>query len=348
MLATKAFAAQGAGIPLGPFSFERREPGPHDVAIDISHCGVCHTDIHFVRNDWGMSIYPMVPGHEIIGRVSDIGSHVKKLQPGDPAAVGCLVDSCRACPSCVGGLEQYCENGFVLTYSGYEKDGKTITQGGYSTKIVVDERFVLKVSPKLSPANAAPLLCAGITTYSPLRQSKVGKGHKVAIVGLGGLGHMAVKFAVSFGAEVTVLSTSASKKSDAMRLGAHDFVITTDAAQARRVVNHFHFILDTLSASHDYDMFVGMLKSGGTLVCVGLPPKPIEVPALNIVFGRKSIAGSLIGGLPETQEMLDYCAAQNIAADVEVIPIQQIDKAYERMLRNDVKYRFVIDSASLM
>jgi len=347
MIATKAFAAQYAGAPLAPFSFERREPGRHDVVIEISHCGVCHTDIHFVRNDFGMSMYPMVPGHEIVGKVMAVGGQVKKFRAGDVAAVGCLVDSCRECESCTNGLEQYCQNGFVLTYSGYEKDGKTVTQGGYSTRIVVDERFVLKVSPSMAPERTAPLLCAGITTYSPLRHWKIGKGHKVAVVGLGGLGHMAVKFAASFGAEVTVLSTSAAKEPDSRRLGARDFVLTTDDAQIKRVANQFHFIVDTLSASHDYNSYVGMLRTGGTIVCVGLPPEPIQVPAMNIVFTRKSIAGSLIGGLPETQEMLDYCAAHEIAADVEVIPMQQINDAYARMLKSDVKYRFVIDMASL-
>lgn len=347
MIATKAFAAQQAGSPLAPFSFERRDPGRLDVAIDITHCGVCHTDIHFVRNDFGMSLYPMVPGHEIIGKVTAIGRDVKKVRVGDTVGVGCLVDSCRECESCTNGLEQHCQNGFTLTYSGYEKDGKTITQGGYSNKIVVDERFVLKVSPKLAPDAAAPLLCAGITTYSALRRWKIGKGHKVAIVGLGGLGHMGVKFAASFGAEVTVLSTSASKKSDSQRLGADDFVLTTDDAQVQRATGQFDFILDTLSASHDYNTYLGMLKSGGTLVCVGLPAEPIQVPAFGIVFTRKCIAGSLIGGLPETQEMLDYCASRDITADVEVIPIQQINNGFTRMLNNDVKYRFVIDTTSL-
>jgi len=347
MIPTKAFAAQHVKAPLAPFSFERRDPRPHDVSIDITFCGVCHTDIHFVNNDFGMSIYPLVPGHEIIGQVTAVGNEVTKFRPGDTAAVGCLVDSCRECSFCAAGLEQYCANGFVLTYSGYEKDGKTVTQGGYSTKIVVDERFVLTVPPTGSPEKTAPLVCAGITTYSPLRQWKVGKDHKVAVVGLGGLGHMGVKFAASFGAEVTVLSTSPSKRADAIRLGAHDFVVTTDGEQTRRVAGRFDLILDTLSASHDYNMYLAMLKAGGTLACVGLPPTPIEVPAANIVFSRKCIAGSLIGGLPETQEMLDYCAAQKITADVEVIPIQQINEAYQRMLKNDVKYRFVIDAASL-
>lgn len=347
MIPTKAFAARSAGAPLGPFTFERRDPGPLDVVIDISHCGVCHTDIHFVNNDLGMSLYPMVPGHEIVGKVSAVGRSVKKFKPGDTAAVGCLVDSCRDCSSCARGLEQYCQKGFVLTYSSYEKDGKTVTQGGYSTKVVVAERFVLKVPPKLARDKAAPLLCAGITTYSPLRHWKVGKGQRVAILGLGGLGHMGVKFAASFGADVTVLSTSESKKMDAARLGSHDFVLTTDAAQVKRAANQFDFILDTVAAPHDYNTYLAMLKSDGILVCVGLPPEPISVPAPSLIFARKTIAGSVIGGLPETQEMLDYCAAQNIAADVEVIPMQQINDAYKRMLKGDVKFRFVIDIASL-
>lgn len=347
MITTKAFAAQNVGSSLAPFSFERRDPRPNDVLIDISHCGVCHTDLHFVRNDFGMSLYPMVPGHEIVGKVAAVGANVTAFQPGDTAAVGCLVDSCRHCASCGEGLEQYCENGWVLTYSALEKDGKTVTQGGYSSKIVVDERFVLKVSSTMDAAAAAPLLCAGITMYSPLRHWKIGKGHRVAIVGLGGLGHMGVKLAASMGADVTVLSTSASKKADSQRLGAHDFIVTTDDAEVSRAATQFHFILNTLSASHDYNRYLGMLKSSGTMVCVGLPPEPIHVPAPNIVFTRKSIAGSLIGGLPETQEMLDYCAAQGIAADVEVIAIQQINEAFERMLKSDVRYRFVIDMATL-
>lgn len=347
MISVKGYAAQNATAPLAPYKFERRETGPHDVLIEILYCGICHTDIHFVNNDWGMSMYPMVPGHEIVGKVIKVGNHVKKIKEGDMAGVGCLVDSCRECDNCKEGLEQYCQNGFVLTYSSFEKDGKTLTQGGYSSKIVVDERFVLNVSPKLSPEKTAPLLCAGITTYSPLRYWKVGKGHKVAVLGLGGLGHMAVKFAVSFGAEVTVLSTSPSKEADAKKLGAHHFILTTDEEQFKNAANKFDFIIDTLSASHDYNNYVGLLRTGGTLICVGLPPDPIQVPGFNIVFTRKCIAGSLIGGLPETQEMLDYCAEHNITADVEVIPIQQINEAYERMIKSDIKYRFVIDMASL-
>ena len=347
MPAVKSYAAQDSTSPLAPFDIERRDPGPHDVEIEIQYCGVCHSDLHLLRNDLGISIYPMVPGHEIIGKVISVGDHVKKFKKGDTAGVGCLVDSCRECDNCKEGLEQYCQNGMVFTYSSYEKDGKTVTQGGYSAKIVVDERFVLKVSEKLPLEKAAPLLCAGITTYSPLRYWKVGKGHKVAILGLGGLGHMAIKFAVSFGADVSVLSTSPSKKADAEKLGAHHFVLTNDEEQFKNVANQFDFIIDTVSAPHDYGSYVGLLKTNGTLICVGLPSEPIQLPAINLVFARKCMAGSLIGGLPETQEMLDYCAEHNITADVEVIPIQKINEAFERMLKSDVKYRFVIDMASL-
>lgn len=347
MIPTKSYAVQKAGDTLAPFNFERRNPGPHDIEIDILYCGVCHTDIHLVNNDWGISVYPMVPGHEIIGKVVSVGDHVKKFKAGDTAGVGCLVDSCRDCEYCNNGLEQHCANGYVLTYSAYEKDGKTITPGGYSSKIVVDERFVLKINKKLPPEKAAPLLCAGITTYSPLKQWKVGKAHKLAVIGLGGLGHMAIKFGVAFGADVTVLSTHESKRTDALKLGAHNFVVTTDEEQISTIANSFDFILDTLSATHDYNMYVGLLKTGGTLICVGLPTEPMHVPSFNIVFTRKCIAGSLIGGLPETQEMLDYCAEKNITADVEVIPIQNIQDAYKRILASDIKYRFVIDMNSL-
>jgi uncharacterized zinc-type alcohol dehydrogenase-like protein len=347
MIATKGFAAKEATAPLGPFEFERREPGPYDVQIEILYCGVCHSDIHQVRNEWGGTMYPIVPGHEIVGRVTKVGSAVKKFKEGDLAGVGCLVNSCRDCQNCKEGLEQYCENGSVGTYNSYERDGKTITYGGYSNRIVTTEDFVLKVSEKLPLEGVAPLLCAGITTYSPLRHWKVGKGHKVGVLGLGGLGHMAVKFAVSFGAEVTMLSTSPQKEADAKRLGAHRFALTKDKDQLKELTKYFDFIIDTVSAEHDYNMYLNMLNTNGVMICVGAPPAPAQVPAFNLIFQRRSIAGSLIGGLPETQEMLDYCAEHNIVSDVEVIPMHQINEAYERMLKGDVRYRFVIDMATL-
>lgn len=343
----KAYAAQDATSSLAPFTIDRREPGPHDISIEILFCGVCHTDIHFVRNDIGMSIYPLVPGHEIVGRIIKVGNQVKKFKQGDLAGVGCLVDSCRECNNCNKGLEQYCQNGFVLTYSQYEKDGKTVTQGGYSAKIVVDERFVLKIADTLPLEKVAPLLCAGITTYSPIKYWNIGKGHKVGVVGLGGLGHMAVKFAASFGAEVTVLSTSPSKEADAMKLGAHQFILTENEDQLKKVTNYFDFIIDTISSDHDYEKYLYLLSSSATLILLGVATEPMKLPAIHMVFNRKAVAGSLIGGLPETQEMLDYCAEHNITSDVEVIPIQQINEAYERILKGDVKYRFVIDMASL-
>jgi len=344
---TKAYAAPDATSPLGPFSLDRREPGPHDVQIEILYCGVCHSDIHQARNEWGNSIYPMVPGHEIVGRITKVGDHVTRFKVGDLAGIGCFVDSCRKCPACAAGLEQYCENGMSGTYNGYEQDGKTPTYGGYSTQIVVDEQYTLKVSPNLPLQAVAPLLCAGITTYSPLRHWKVGKGHKVGVMGLGGLGHMAVKFAASFGAEVTMLSTSPSKEADARRLGAHHFALTSDPAVREKLGRHFDFIIDTVSARHDYAATLAMLKTDGVLICVGAPPEPAQVPAFSLIPNRLSIAGSMIGGIRETQEMLDYCAEHNITSDVEVIPIQQINEAYDRMLKGDVKYRFVIDIASL-
>ncbi|SRR5579871_24387 len=344
---TKAFAAQSATTPLAPFGFDRREVGAHDVQIEILYCGVCHSDIHQVKNEWGNSIFPMVPGHEIVGRIIKTGDHVKKFAIGDLAGVGCFVDSCRECPQCKAGLEQYCDVGMVGTYNGYEKDGKTVTYGGYSTNIVVDENYVLRVSEKLPLDAVAPLLCAGITTYSPLRHVGVKKGHKVAVVGLGGLGHMAVKFAASFGAEVTMLSSSPSKEVDAKKLGAHHFVLTSDAKQLSKVKNHFDVILNTVSAPHEYVTYLDLLTTNGTMIVVGAPPKPSEVPAFNLIMKRRSIIGSLIGGIAETQEMLDYCAEHNIVSDVEVIDISYINEAYERMLKNDVKYRFVIDIASL-
>jgi uncharacterized zinc-type alcohol dehydrogenase-like protein len=347
MTATNAYAAQSATTPLAPFNFDRRDPGPHDVQIEILYCGVCHSDIHQVRDEWGGSIYPMVPGHEIVGRVTNVGAHVKKFKVGDLAGVGCFIDSCRACSNCEAGLEQYCDNGMVGTYNGREKVTNLPTYGGYSTQIVVDENYTLSISDKLPLEGVAPLLCAGITTYSPLRHVGVGKGHKVGVMGLGGLGHMAVKFAAAFGAEVTMLSTSKSKEADAKRLGAHHFALTTDAGAMKKMQNSFDFILNTVSAQHEYGPFLDLLRTNGTMIVVGVPPAASKVPAFNLIMKRRSIIGSLIGGIKETQEMLDYCADHNIVSDVEVIPVQKINEAYERMLKNDVKYRFVIDIASL-
>lgn len=347
MLPTNAYAAQNATSPLAPFKFERRNPGEYDVQIEILYCGVCHSDIHQVRNEWGGSRYPMVPGHEIVGRVTNVGSKVSKFRVGDYAGVGCFVDSCRTCPNCKAGLEQYCDSGMVGTYNGVERVTKAPTYGGYSTQIVVDENYTLRVSDKLPLPGVAPLLCAGITTYSPLRYTKVGKGHKVAVVGLGGLGHMGVKFAAAFGAEVTVLSTSKNKEADARKLGAHHFALTTDPAELAKLKGKFDYILNTVSARHDYNMYLDMLTTNGTMIIVGIPPEANEVPAFKLIAKRRSIIGSLIGGIAETQEMLDFCAEHNITSDVEVIDMPYINQAYERMLKNDVKYRFVIDLASL-
>ena len=342
MIAVKGYAADSSTSPLRPFDFERRNLRPKDVLIDILYFGICHSDLHLIRNEWGRSNYPMVPGHEIVGRVIKTGKNAKRFKKGDLAAVGCFVDSCRKCPNCKHGLQQ-----FVLTYNSYEKDGKTITRGGYYTKIVGDEDYVLKVPPKLPLEKVAPLLCAGITTYSPLRYWKIGKRHKVAVLGLGGLGHMAVKFASAFGAKVTVLSGSPKKQRDAKRMGATDFVLTSDTGKMETLTNHFDFLIDTVSATHDFDFYLGMLRTNGVMICVGLPSGEEQLSPFNLVLGRRSIAGSLIGGLPETQEMLDYCAKHKITSDVEVIPIQQVNQAYDRMVKSDVRYRFVIDLASL-
>jgi uncharacterized zinc-type alcohol dehydrogenase-like protein len=347
MPATKAYAAESATTPLVPFTIERRKPKPHDVQIEILYCGVCHSDLHFARNEWGFTVFPIVPGHEIVGRVTAVGDHVKKFKAGDLAGIGCLVDSCRKCDNCKDGLEQYCTNGAVFSYNGQEKDGSGNTYGGYSKSILAHEDFVLKVSDKLPLDAVAPLLCAGITTYSPLRHWKVGKGMRVGILGLGGLGHMGVKFAVSMGAEVTMLSHTASKEADAKRLGAHKFVLTSDGEQIKGVTGYFDFILNTVSAQHDYNFYLGLLRTNGVMVCVGVPPAPTAVHAMSLIFYRHTLAGSLIGGLPETQEMLDYCAEHNIVSDIELIKMQDINEAYERMLKGDVRYRFVIDMASL-
>ena len=348
MTETKAYAAYSATTPLAPYSFERREPGPKDVQIEILFCGVCHSDLHTVRSEWEGTVYPMVPGHEIVGRVSRIGAEVSKFKVGDLAAVGCLVDSCQHCASCAEGLEQYCENGFTGTYGGVEKETGQPTRGGYSDKIVVTEEFVLRVPEGLDPAAAAPLLCAGITTWSPLRHWKVGPGQKVGVVGLGGLGHMAVKLAHALGAHVVLFTTSPGKTEDARRLGADEVVLSRDPEEVAKHANSFHFIIDTVAAPHSLDTYLTLLKRDGALVLVGAPGEPHPSPGvMNMIMGRRSLAGSLIGGIAETQEVLDFCAKHGIASDVEVIPIQQINEAYERMLKGDVKYRFVIDMASL-
>jgi len=348
MIQTKGYAAQTNKSNLAPWSFERREVGPHDVQFDILFCGVCHSDLHQIKDDWFPGIFPMVPGHEIVGRVIKVGDQVTKFKVGDLAATGCMVDSCGHCENCKKDLEQYClDGGSTYTYNGYERDGKTPTYGGYSNTIVVKEEFVLHISDKLDLAATAPLLCAGITTYSPLRHWKVGKGHKLAVLGLGGLGHMGVKFGVAFGAEVTVLSTSPKKEADAKKLGAHHFVVTSDPEQIKAAQGTFDFILDTVSAEHDFNMYLSLLKTDGTMICVGVPSKPAEIAAFSLLAGRKSVAGSGIGGIKETQEMLDFCAEHNIVSDIEMIDIKDIHQAYDRMERGDVRYRFVIDMATL-
>jgi alcohol dehydrogenase (NADP+) len=347
MIPVKGYAAQSPETDLAPWSFERREVGPHDVQFDILYCGVCHSDLHQIKNDWFPGIFPMVPGHEIVGRVVKVGDKVTNFKVGDLAGTGCLVDSCMHCENCHQDLEQYCLEGNTQTYNGMERDGSMPTYGGYSTSIVVKEHFVLKISEKVDLAATAPLLCAGITTWSPLKHWKVGKGHKLAVLGLGGLGHMGVKFGVALGAEVTVLSTSPKKEADAKKLGAHHFVVTTDPEQVKAAHGTFDFILDTVSAPHDFNMYLGLLRTNGVMMCVGVPPEPAEVAAFSLLGGRKSLAGSGIGGLKETQEMLDYCAEHNIVSDIEMINIQDITPAYERMVKGDVRYRFVIDIASL-
>jgi len=332
---------------LGPFRFERRDPGPHDVLIDILYCGICQSDIHQVQDEWGGSTFPMVPGHEIAGRVSRVGAKVKRFKPGDAAGVGCFVDSCRRCSYCKKGLQQFCSVHTAFTYNATEMDGKTRTFGGYSSQIVVNENYALKISPKLPLERVAPLLCAGITTYSPLRHWKVRKGQRVGVVGLGGLGHMAVKLAASMGAEVTVFSTSPSKEADALRLGAKHFVSSKEEAAMSAMAGKLDFIIDTVSAPHPISSFLGLLRPDGTLVLVGASPKPLEVQAFALVMGRKTLAGSLIGGIKETQEMLDYCARKNVLADVEVIPVSKINEAYQRTRKSDVRFRFVIDLKTL-
>ncbi len=347
MTKTKAYAAQTATSPLAPFEISRREVGDHDVQIEIAFCGVCHSDIHQVRDEWGGSLFPMVPGHEIVGRVVRTGKQVKRFKEGDLAGVGCMVDSCRACDTCKRDLEQFCERGAAFTYNGTEMDRKTPTYGGYSSQVVVDERFTLKIPRGLELAAAAPLLCAGITTYSPIKRWGTKKGSRVGVVGLGGLGHMAVKLAASMGAEVTMLSTSKAKEADARRLGAHEFALSSEEATFKRLAGRFDLIVDTISAPHDLNAYLGLVRPAGALVLVGVPPKPAPVHAFSVIQGNKSLAGSMIGGIAETQEMLDYCGKREIASDVEVIPIQKINEAYERMIKGDVRYRFVIDLKTL-
>lgn len=345
-LQTAAYAAHSATSPLEPWSLERRDPGTEEVLIEILFCGVCHSDLHFARNEWHNAVYPMVPGHEIVGKVTQVGSAVTKFHVGDTVGVGCFVDSCRTCAACSAGEEQYCESGATFTYNAPEKNGPGITYGGYSTHIVVDENYVVRVPENLPLNAAAPLLCAGITTYSPLRHFGVTAGTKVAVVGLGGLGHMAVKFAKAMGAHVTVLSQSEKKRQDAMSLGADDYLATSDPATFENNVKRFDFILDTVSAPHDLNAYLTLVRLDGRMVLVGVPD-PTPLSAMPLIFARRSLSGSLIGGIRETQEMLDFCGEKGIVCEVEMISMSQINEAYERMLKSDVRYRFVIDMASL-
>lgn len=350
MFNTKAYSAASATSPLSATTIPRRDPTPRDVQIEILFCGICHSDLHQVRDEWHSvmpTVYPVVPGHEIVGRVTKIGPAVSKYKPGDLAAVGCLVDSDHDCPQCLAGLEQLCPN-MTLTYNSPDRHKTApVTYGGYSGSIVVDERFVLRVPPNLNPAGTAPLLCAGITTYSPMRRWGVGKGRKVGVVGLGGLGHMGVKLARALGAHVVVFTTSPRKTEDALRLGAHEVVVSRNAGEMARHAGSFDFILDTVSAEHDINAYLNLLARDSTLTLVGAPEKPFAVSAFALLFGRRNLAGSVIGGIAETQEMLDFCGRHNITADVEVIPMQKVNEAYERLVRSDVKYRFCIDMASL-
>lgn len=347
MIRTLAYAAQGPKIPLAPFRLDRREPRDGDVLIDILFCGVCHSDIHQARDEWGGAIYPMVPGHEIVGKVSRVGAKVKRFKAGDLVGVGCMVDSCQTCSSCKEGFEQYCENGWVGTYNSLEKGTETPTYGGYSKAIVVREEFVVSIPQGMDPAAAAPLLCAGITTYSPLKHWNAKAGQKVGIIGLGGLGHMGVKLARAMGAQVAVITHSPKKKEDAHRLGAHEVILSSDEQQMLKNTATFDLLLDTVSAPHDVNNYLNLLKRDGTMVLLGVPEKAPELETFNLILKRRRLAGSLIGGVPETQEMLNFCGQHGIASDIEIIPIQKINEAYERMIRGDVKYRFVIDLKSL-
>ena len=344
---TNAYAAQNATTPLAPFSFERRKLGEHDVQIEILFCGVCHSDLHIVRSEWSSTTYPCVPGHEIVGRVVKVGKDVNKFKEGDTVGVGCMVDSCLACANCKENLEQFCEKGTIFTYNSPDKHTGGITYGGYSESIVVNKEFVLKIPKNLDLAATAPLLCAGITTYSPLRYHNVSKGQKVGVVGLGGLGHIGVKLAKALGAHVVVFTTSPSKVEDALRLGADEVVNSKNEDEMQKHLNSFHFILDTVSAKHDINAYLLLLRRDGNLTQVGIPSEPLLLSVGSLIFGRRSLSGSLIGGIKETQEMLDFCGKHNVTADIELIPIQNINEAYDRLVKSDVKYRFVIDMASL-
>lgn len=348
MINTRAYAALSADQPLQPFQFERRVPGPQDVQIDILYCGVCHSDLHTARNEWGNTLFPSVPGHEIVGRVAAVGTAVDKFKVGDLVGVGCMVDSCQHCPSCAEGQEQFCDNGFIGTYNGSALGGQDNTYGGYSDVIVVRQEFVLRISHSDNLAAVAPLLCAGITTYSPLRHWNVGPGQKVGVVGLGGLGHMGVKIAHAMGAHVVLITTSPSKRGDALRLGAHEVIISRDAQQMAAARNSLDFILNTVAAPHDLDALLALLKRDGTMTLVGAPAEPHPpMDVFSLILKRRTLAGSLIGGIQETQEMLDFCAEHGIVSDIELIPVQAINEAYERMLKGDVRYRFVLDMSSL-
>jgi uncharacterized zinc-type alcohol dehydrogenase-like protein len=347
MIQAKGYAAQSAKSPLQPYSFERRDPKDHDVVIDIKFAGICHSDIHTVRDEWGAAAYPIVPGHEIAGVVSKVGSKVTKYKVGDHVGVGCFVDSCRSCQPCEIHLEQFCKNGCSFTYNGTEMDRKTPTQGGYSNVIVVDENYTLRIPSNIPLDKAAPLLCAGITLYSPLRHWKAGPGKNVAIIGMGGLGHMGVKLASAMGAEVTVLSQSLKKKDDAMKFGAKHYCATSDAETFTKLAGSFDLIINTVSDGIDWNQYLGLLKIDATMVQLGVPEKAVPVNAFSLLMGRKSLSGSVIGGIKETQEMLDFCAKHNITPDIEKIAFEQVNQAYERVIKSDVRYRFVIDTATL-
>ncbi len=343
----KAYGTVAADKPIGPLTIKRRSVGEKDIEIDILYCGICHSDLHTARNEWGGTVYPSVPGHEIVGKIVAVGSGVSKFKVGDLAGVGCLVDSCRHCQQCKEGYEQYCENGFTGTYNGVDKHIGGRTFGGYSESVVVDESFVLRLPENLDLAATAPLLCAGITTFSPLNHWKVGPGQKVGVVGIGGLGHMAVKIAAAMGAHVVVITSSAGKIEDAKRLGAHEVILSSKAGDMEQHANTLHFILDTVSAPHDINAYLKLLKTDGSLVLVGAPTEPLPVQSFSLILKRKSFSGSLIGGIAETQEMLDFCGKHNITSDIELISIDRINEAYERLLKSDVRYRFVIDMKSL-